>query len=249
MVTGSVADQLLCGASHDVATSTSWSSCRQGDADRVFALFEDDFYVERDAVRAAIDERSVFNLIHQAYVIKVDCIVRKDSEYRRVEFARRRHGTVEAQDLAFVAPEDLIISKLDWMRLTRSEVQLADVRNLLRSVPASTGNICRTGPSASGSARCIAKRSMSDTPPEVMRRYHAMLLARSPADRLKMGCSMTATARALARASVLAQTRTRPRRRCAAPCSCASTGTSSTRRRGRGSWPGLTRASRRDAFP
>jgi hypothetical protein len=106
-----------------------------GDADRVCALFERDFYVERDAVRAAIDERSVFNLIHQAYVIKVDCIVRKDSEYRRTEFGRRRHGTVEAHDLAFVAPEDLIISKLDWMRQTRSEVQLADVRNLLRSVP------------------------------------------------------------------------------------------------------------------
>ena len=46
---------------------------------------------------------------------------------------------------------------------------------------------------------------MSDTLPKVMRRYHAMLLARSPADRLKMGCSMSATARALARASVLAQ--------------------------------------------
>ncbi len=38
-----------------------------------------------------------------------------------------------------------------------------------------------------------------------MRRYHAMLLARSSADRLKMGCSMSATARALARASVVAR--------------------------------------------
>jgi hypothetical protein len=46
---------------------------------------------------------------------------------------------------------------------------------------------------------------VNDTPPEVMRQYHAMLLARSSADRLKMGCSMSATARALARASVLAQ--------------------------------------------
>ena len=46
---------------------------------------------------------------------------------------------------------------------------------------------------------------MSDTPPEVMQRYRAMLLARSPEARLKMGCSMSATARALARASVLAQ--------------------------------------------
>ena len=46
---------------------------------------------------------------------------------------------------------------------------------------------------------------MTDTPPEVMQRYRAMLLARSPEERLKMGCSMGATARALARASVLAQ--------------------------------------------
>ena len=46
---------------------------------------------------------------------------------------------------------------------------------------------------------------MTDTPSEVVERYRAMLLARSPEERLKMGCSMGATARALARASVLAQ--------------------------------------------
>ena len=46
---------------------------------------------------------------------------------------------------------------------------------------------------------------MADTPPEVMQRYRAMLLARSPEERLKMGCSMGATTRALLRASVLAQ--------------------------------------------
>ena len=134
MVTGSVAANYYAvpRMTRDIDLVVELSA---GDADRVFALFEGDFYVDRDAVRAAIDERSVFNLIHQAYVIKVDCIVRKDSEYRRTEFGRRRRGTVEAHDLAFVTPEDLIISKLDWMRQTRSEVQLADVRNLLRSVP------------------------------------------------------------------------------------------------------------------
>ena len=34
-----------------------------------------------------------------------------------------------------MAPEDLIISKLDWARDTRSPMQLADVRNLLAAVP------------------------------------------------------------------------------------------------------------------
>jgi hypothetical protein len=105
-----------------------------GDADRLCALFEDDFYLDRDAVGTAIAGRGTFNLIHQAYVVKVDCIVRKDSEYRRTEFARQRRGSIEGHGLAIVAPEDLIISKLDWMRESRSAVQLADVRNLLRSV-------------------------------------------------------------------------------------------------------------------
>ena len=106
-----------------------------GDADRFCTLFEGDFYLDRAAVRAAITDRGAFNLIHLAHVVKVDCIVRKDSEYRRTEFARQRRGQIEGHGVALVAPEDLIISKLDWMRETRSEVQLGDVRNLLRSVP------------------------------------------------------------------------------------------------------------------
>ena len=104
------------------------------DADRLCALFEGDFHVDRDAARAAIAERGVFNLIHQAHVIKVDFIVRKESDYRRAEFARRQPTSVEGHGFFIVAPEDLIISKLDWARDTHSEVQLGDVRNLLASV-------------------------------------------------------------------------------------------------------------------
>jgi hypothetical protein len=105
-----------------------------GDAERVCALFEVDFYLDPDAVREAIVRRGTFNLIHTGLVLKVDCVVRKDSEYRREEFRRRRRVTIGDMPLFLVAPEDLIISKLDWARESRSETQLADVRNLLRSV-------------------------------------------------------------------------------------------------------------------
>ena len=44
---------------------------------------------------------------------------------------------------------------------------------------------------------------MNDTPPEMERKYREMLLQRSGAERLKMGCSMFATARAFVVASVL----------------------------------------------
>lgn len=43
---------------------------------------------------------------------------------------------------------------------------------------------------------------MKDTAPEVERRYREMLLSRSGAERLKMGCSMHATARTLVLASI-----------------------------------------------
>ncbi|MET0849869.1 MAG: hypothetical protein ABW020_01965 [Candidatus Rokuibacteriota bacterium] len=45
---------------------------------------------------------------------------------------------------------------------------------------------------------------MTDTPPEVERRYRALLMALPAERRSRMGASMSATARALVRASILA---------------------------------------------
>ena len=76
----------------------------------------------------------MFNMIHNALVVKVDCVVRKDTEYRREEFTRRRSASIADQQVFIVSPEDLILSKLDWAKDSRSQLQLDDVRNLLRSV-------------------------------------------------------------------------------------------------------------------
>ena len=104
------------------------------DTDRVIEIFAKDFYLDRETVSDAIIRKSMFNLIHSELVIKVDFIVRKESPYRRIEFVRRRKVVLEDQEISIVAPEDLILSKLEWAKDSRSEFQLADVRNLLRSV-------------------------------------------------------------------------------------------------------------------
>jgi len=104
------------------------------DADKLIRIFEKDFYLEPDTVRAAARKKAMFNLIHNKYIIKVDFVVRKDSVYRRREFSRRKKVRVEKRHIYVVAPEDLILSKLDWAKETESEVQLADVRNLLKAV-------------------------------------------------------------------------------------------------------------------
>ena len=104
------------------------------DVDRVTLLFQQEYYIDRDMVQRAVRDHAMFNMIHNALVVKVDCVVRKETEYRREEFARRRAITVADLQVFIVSPEDLILSKLDWAKESRSQMQLDDVRNLLRSV-------------------------------------------------------------------------------------------------------------------
>jgi hypothetical protein len=104
-----------------------------GDADRIFSLFEKDYYIDRNAVVRAITNESLFNVIHNESVIKVDCIIRKSSDYRRLEFERRREVQIQDVRVWIVSKEDLILSKLYWARDSHSEFQFRDVKNLLAS--------------------------------------------------------------------------------------------------------------------
>ncbi|MFZ4695399.1 MAG: hypothetical protein ACOYMV_09755 [Verrucomicrobiia bacterium] len=101
------------------------------DAETVVRLFSPDYHVSRDAVSASIARESIFNLIHEESVIKVDCIVRKSSPYRRAEFERRQRIVIEDFSTWIASKEDLIISKLHWAKDSHSELQLSDVKNLV----------------------------------------------------------------------------------------------------------------------
>jgi hypothetical protein len=104
------------------------------DVGRFLPLFEDEYYLEPETVRQAVNRRGMFNLIHNEYIIKIDFVVRKDTPYRRREFSRRKKVRVDDRELFVVAPEDLILSKLEWAKDSHSEVQLNDVKNLLKDV-------------------------------------------------------------------------------------------------------------------
>src|SRR5688572_17908739 len=112
------------------------------DLDLVVALVEDDvptiveamspdFYIDIDDVRSAVMSQRLFNLMHHATGIKIDLIVRKNAEYRQVEFARRRPVEINEVKTWIVSREDLILSKLVWAKESNSELQRRDVRTLL----------------------------------------------------------------------------------------------------------------------
>jgi hypothetical protein len=103
------------------------------DAATIVRIFGPDYYVSPEAVEESIRDEWMFNLIHNESVIKVDCIVRKSSPYRREEFERRQRVAVADFETWIVSKEDLILSKLVWARDSESERQLQDVRNLITS--------------------------------------------------------------------------------------------------------------------
>jgi hypothetical protein len=77
--------------------------------------------VREQSIRESLAKESIFNLIHNESVIKVDCIVRKMSEYRTAEFERRQKISILDFTTLIVTKEDLIISKLFWAKDSRSE--------------------------------------------------------------------------------------------------------------------------------
>ena len=105
----------------------------ESDTGKLTALFEPDYFVPEEALRNALRDRGMFNLLHLESVVKVDLIVRKQAPYRQIEFARRARVELPGFQAWLVSREDLILSKLAWARDSESEIQMRDVRNLLSS--------------------------------------------------------------------------------------------------------------------
>lgn len=97
------------------------------------AAFEVDCYVDRETVREAVERRDMFNVIHEEWVLKADFVVVKDTEFRHGELRRARVVDIEGQHVAFVTPEDLLLSKLVWGR-GGSELQARDASKLVAHV-------------------------------------------------------------------------------------------------------------------
>ena len=54
----------------------------------------------------------MFNLLHQETLVKVDCVIRKDNEFQKEAFLRRRKINFSDFDIWIISKEDLILSFL-----------------------------------------------------------------------------------------------------------------------------------------
>ncbi len=93
---------------------------------KIVAEFASDFLIDENAMRAAFKPPHQFNAIDQRSALKVDFWLPGDSPFEREMFKRR----VQRQTLGVTAwlatPEDIILHKLFWDKITPSERQRYD---------------------------------------------------------------------------------------------------------------------------
>lgn len=90
-------------------------------------------YLDADAMQEALKSYGEFNLIHADSGLKVDFWILNDRDpFDASRFKRRIYKSKSGLRLAFIAPEDLILSKLKWYRESGSIRQLEDVESILQ---------------------------------------------------------------------------------------------------------------------
>jgi hypothetical protein len=95
--------------------------------------------VDEARVRAAVDARRSFNLIHLATSFKVDVFATKRRPFEREALRRARPEPLEdtpgARRFLMASAEDTLLAKLEWFRAGGevSDRQWADVVGVLKS--------------------------------------------------------------------------------------------------------------------
>jgi len=99
-------------------------------AEKLIEYFGDGYYCSEIAVKDALKNKGMFNIIDNQSGFKADFIILKAEEYRQTEFNRRSKDLFLDIPIFVVTIEDLIISKLIWIQEVQSALQMEDIKQL-----------------------------------------------------------------------------------------------------------------------
>jgi hypothetical protein len=102
------------------------------DISKIMELFENDFFVGEESINAALREISMFNIIHKETGFKVDFWILKGDEYSQEAFERRRWYPYQEIEISLATPEDMLIGKLEWYKMSEIEKHYFDALGIYR---------------------------------------------------------------------------------------------------------------------
>jgi len=85
-------------------------------------------YISEEAMRDALEDKEEFNFIHPQTGLKVDFWIKR---YPFEKFEKAIIKIIDGQNVNFISPEDLILSKLIWYKESKSSRHLEDIKSIL----------------------------------------------------------------------------------------------------------------------
>jgi len=97
------------------------------------AGFPPPIYADAEWIREAAASGSFFNIIDPTLGLKVDFWPLKDDPYAREQFARRRLVNMFGRSVWMLTPEDIILAKLLWYKMSESDLQMRDIASVWKT--------------------------------------------------------------------------------------------------------------------
>lgn len=91
----------------------------------------DRFYWSIEAAERAVAQADMFNAIHHDSGLKVDFWVLGNDEFAETQFSRRQKVKFDGVECWVASPEDTVLSKLIWHKISGSERQISDVQAII----------------------------------------------------------------------------------------------------------------------
>ena len=92
----------------------------------------DPYYASEEAAKDAVRTRSMFNLVDTSTTFKADLWVSSGDAFSQSMLSRRRRvGIISGLEAYLGSPEDVLLHKLVWNKITPSERQLGDAAGIV----------------------------------------------------------------------------------------------------------------------
>jgi hypothetical protein len=98
--------------------------------DEFLTLFPDSYY-NKNTIIDEIRKQGIFNIIDNKTGFKIDFIIRKNTDYYKNAFNRKKRIKEFDTELWVIQIDDLIIAKIFWIQQFQSDVHIQDIQNLL----------------------------------------------------------------------------------------------------------------------
>lgn len=102
------------------------------DLEEALLALSETSYVDKDTIKRALMRHGEFNFIDGKTGVKIDFWVLDKNSFDKSRLKRRIGRKILNENVYFISPEDLILSKLRWYERSESSRHLEDIESVLK---------------------------------------------------------------------------------------------------------------------